>query len=98
MIPGIPLTDTIKRIEGGLVVDTVDRSGLVAVQTPQAFRTSVRVEAHNESLTDDATDDAALVGRFGGSVRVVPGETTNMKITYPDDLVLAESLLRWFSR
>ncbi|GMQ98158.1 MAG: hypothetical protein BMS9Abin17_0664 [Acidimicrobiia bacterium] len=94
VIPGIPLTDTIKSVEGGLVVATVDRSGLEAVQTPQAFRTSVLLRAHNEAVNDDATDDATLVERFGGSVRVVTGDLTNIKITYPVDLALAESLLR----
>jgi len=94
VIPGIPLTDTIKSVDGGLVVDTVDRTGLVAVQTPQAFRRSILIRAHNEATDDDATDDATLVERIGGSVRVVTGETTNIKITYPDDLALAESLLR----
>ena len=94
VIPGIPLSDTIKSVAGDLVVDTVDRSGLVAVQTPQAFKTSILAKAHNEVANDDATDDATLVERIGGSVRVVTGETTNIKITYPDDLALAESLLR----
>jgi len=93
VIPGIPLADTIKSVEGGFVVATVDRTGLEAVQTPQAFRTSVLVRAHNEAANDDATDDATLVERIGGSVRVVTGDPMNIKITYPADLTLAESLL-----
>lgn len=94
VIPGIPLTDTIKSVEGGLVVATVDRIGLEAVQTPQAFRTSVLVRSHTEAVNDDATDDATLVERFGGSVKVVTGDPMNIKITYPADLALAESLLQ----
>ena len=90
-VPGLPVTDTIKRVEGDRVVDTVDRSALVAVQTPQAFRAEVFRRAHASGA--DATDDAALVESVGGTVVVVPGEATNLKITGARDLVVAAALL-----
>jgi 2-C-methyl-D-erythritol 4-phosphate cytidylyltransferase len=90
-VPGLPVADTLKRVASGRVVDTVDRGELVAVQTPQAFRASVLRAAHAGS--DDATDDAALVEAVGGRVVVVPGEPRNLKITTPDDLLVAAALL-----
>jgi 2-C-methyl-D-erythritol 4-phosphate cytidylyltransferase len=90
-VPGLLVADTLKRVANERVVETVDRGELVAVQTPQAFRASVLRAAHAGS--DDATDDAALVEVVGGSVVVVPGEPRNLKITTPDDLVVAAALL-----
>jgi 2-C-methyl-D-erythritol 4-phosphate cytidylyltransferase len=85
-VPGLPVADTIKVIDdASVVVDTPDRSTLVAVQTPQAFRASVLRKAHE--LGGDATDDAGLVEALGGRVVVVPGDPRNRKITVPDDLV-----------
>ena len=87
-VPGIAVTDTIKRIgAGNVVVDTPPRESLVAVQTPQAFRASVLRAAHAGG--GEATDDAALVESCGGKVVVVAGEQTNRKITSLDDLVWA---------
>lgn len=86
-IPGVPVTDTIKRVADASVVDTIARDDLVAVQTPQAFRAGVLRLAHRQG--GDATDDAALVEQMGGSVVVVPGEPHNIKITHPQDLVVA---------
>lgn len=91
VIPAVPVTDTIKVVEGGVVTETLDRSRLVAVQTPQAFRAEILRRAHEGE--HDATDDAALVESLGGRVVVVPGEAANLKITEPDDLVTAERLL-----
>ena len=71
--------------------ETPDRSTLVAVQTPQAFRADILREAHETSA--GATDDAALVEAVGGTVVVVDGEPTNMKITGPNDLAIAAILL-----
>jgi len=73
------------------VVETLDRAELVAVQTPQAFRADVLRAAHTGG--PDATDDAALVEATGGTVVVVPGESTNLKITEPHDLVVLDALL-----
>ncbi len=91
IVPALPVTDTIKRVEGRHVVGTVEREGLVAVQTPQAFRLEVLRAAHAGDA--QATDDAALVERCGGSVGTVEGDAANIKITRPEDVRLAEAWL-----
>lgn len=90
-IPAAPVTDTVKEVgaDGHLV--TLDRSRLVAVQTPQAFRAEVIREVHAGG--GEATDDAALVEAAGGRVELVPGPTDNIKITSPADLLVATALL-----
>ena len=92
-VPGLPVVDTIKRVDcEGVVVETLDRSALVAVQTPQAFAGARLRDAHSSG--DDATDDAALVEAAGGRVVVVAGEVANAKVTEPGDLAAAEAHLR----
>ncbi len=92
-VPGVAVTDTIKRVDGDVVVETLRRDQLVAVQTPQAFRAGILRQAHarhdGRSAEQAATDDAALVEALGGRVVIVPGEPANRKITHPDDLVWA---------
>lgn len=83
-IPGVGVTDTVKIVDNGVVVSTPDRSTLVAVQTPQAFRADALRRAHR--CEPDATDDAALVEQMGGTVVVVDGDPDNRKVTRPDDL------------
>jgi 2-C-methyl-D-erythritol 4-phosphate cytidylyltransferase len=90
-VPGVPVTDTVKIVRGDVVVDTPDRSSLVAVQTPQAFRAAVLRAAHASGA--DATDDASMVERLGGRVVVVTGDPDNRKVTHPDDLVWARSVI-----
>jgi 2-C-methyl-D-erythritol 4-phosphate cytidylyltransferase len=88
-VPGLAITDTVKRIEHRgevtLVRETIPRDELITVQTPQAFRREALARAHERG--DDATDDAALVEAIGGRVVVVSGEPDNIKITGPDDLL-----------
>jgi 2-C-methyl-D-erythritol 4-phosphate cytidylyltransferase len=91
-VPGIPVTDTIKQVRDGAVVETLDRSVLVAVQTPQAFSARALREAHAAGA--DATDDAALVERAGGRVVVVSGSLANRKLTDASDLAALEAALR----
>jgi len=91
-VPGLPLTDTIKRVADGMINGTLERSGLVAVQTPQAFRADILRKAHRE-VTSDVTDDAAMVEAIGGTVVLVEGDPANLKVTFRADLVMAESLL-----
>jgi 2-C-methyl-D-erythritol 4-phosphate cytidylyltransferase len=91
-IPGLAPSDTVKRVDGDVVVETIDRSELVLVQTPQAFRGDVLRAAHVGA--PDATDDAALVERAGGKVVVVAGTPSANKITTPDDLV---NMQRWLA-
>jgi 2-C-methyl-D-erythritol 4-phosphate cytidylyltransferase len=92
-VPVLPVVDTIKEVSvDGLVLGTVDRSTLRAVQTPQGFRRSVLAAAHAAAV-DPLTDDAGLVEKQGVRVHCVPGSEYAFKITRPFDLVLAEHLL-----
>ena len=89
----VPAFDTVKRIgEGGRVVETLDRTELVMVQTPQVFRRDVLERAHTE-VADDVTDDAAMVERIGIEVRTFEGARSNIKVTTPEDLVIASAML-----
>jgi 2-C-methyl-D-erythritol 4-phosphate cytidylyltransferase len=92
-VPGVPVADTVKRVGGGAVIETLDRSELQAVQTPQAFRAEALRRAYAGTADDisAATDCAQLVERSGGRVVVVDGEPANAKITGPDDLARAEA-------
>ncbi len=87
VIPAVPVTDTIKRVAGDTVAETLNRSELAAVQTPQGFETAILREAHERALAEgwEVTDDASMVERLA-EVMVVPGETGNIKITVPEDL------------
>jgi 2-C-methyl-D-erythritol 4-phosphate cytidylyltransferase len=95
VIPGIPVSDTIKVAGEGIVAETLDRTNLWAVQTPQAFRLGLLRRLHDspEEFLRAATDDASLVERDGGRVEIVAGEKTNIKLTSPEDLVFAEAIL-----
>jgi 2-C-methyl-D-erythritol 4-phosphate cytidylyltransferase len=90
-VPGVAISDTVKRIAGDRVLETVPREDLVTVQTPQAFRAPSLRAAHAGGA--DGTDDAALVESKGGTVIVVPGDPINVKVTGPDDVALVEALL-----
>ena len=96
VIAATPVTDTIKQAgDGDRVERTLDRSGLWAVQTPQAFR----AEALREALSDldslsEASDDAMLVERRGGRILIHPTSPDNIKVTTPFDLRVAELILR----
>jgi 2-C-methyl-D-erythritol 4-phosphate cytidylyltransferase len=91
-VPGVPVAETVKQVADDRVVTTLDRSRLVTVQTPQAFRAERLRAAHRAG--DDATDDAGLVEDAGGTVAVVPGDRRNLKLTEPSDLAVLEALLR----
>ena len=95
VIPVLPVTDTIKQVGAdGQVTGTPDRSALVAVQTPQGFRPDVLRRAYDAVPEHEAaTDDAALVERLGIPVDTVVGSPDALKITRPDDLLLAESII-----
>lgn len=95
--PAVPVKDTVKEAENGLVVSTPDRSRLFAIQTPQVFEASlikaalVRAQEENWSLTDDC----ALVERLGMKVSLTRGSYENMKITTPIDVAFGEAILAW---
>ena len=105
-VPGLPLSDTVKETDAaGLVVRTVPRDRLVAVQTPQAFPRAMLETAHRrarggagaggkggEAAAGPATDDAALCERLGHPVRIVAGSARNLKVTTAEDFALAEAI------
>ncbi len=94
-IPGIPVKDTIKNVQGGLVKKTPEREKLQAVQTPQVFDRDLLCGALQKAEYDFAivTDDSSAVERLGMSVKVVDGDERNLKVTTPMDLKFAELLL-----
>jgi 2-C-methyl-D-erythritol 4-phosphate cytidylyltransferase len=96
-ICALPITETVKRVTDDIVQQTVDRSGLWAVQTPQGFRAELLREAHDKARRAGllGTDDAMLVERLGHPVRVVRGLPENIKITTPADLRRARA---WAAR
>jgi 2-C-methyl-D-erythritol 4-phosphate cytidylyltransferase len=89
-IPASPVTDTVKEVGPNGHLVTLDRTRLVAVQTPQAFRAELLRRAHRAGT--DATDDAALVEAAGGRVVLIDGPPDNVKVTSPTDLILAAAL------
>jgi 2-C-methyl-D-erythritol 4-phosphate cytidylyltransferase len=94
LIAAAPMTDTVKRLgEDGIVVETLDRSELVSVQTPQVFRIPNLQAAIAAGDLSAATDDASLVEAVGGSVGVIESPSGNIKVTVPADLELAALLL-----
>ncbi|NLM09477.1 MAG: 2-C-methyl-D-erythritol 4-phosphate cytidylyltransferase [Clostridiaceae bacterium] len=96
---GVPVKDTIKKVNRELKVEhTPDRSALWAIQTPQTFRRSILMEAHNSAANSGfrGTDDSVLAERLGYGVRMVMGSYTNIKITTAEDLVFAENILKNF--
>ena len=93
--PAVPVKDTIKVVQGGIVKETPDRSRLQAVQTPQVFDIQLRRAALKKAADDKAqiTDDCSAVERMGMSVKIVEGDERNIKVTTPMDLKIAQMLL-----
>jgi 2-C-methyl-D-erythritol 4-phosphate cytidylyltransferase len=94
-LPVLPLVDTVKRVRGGRVVETLDRAELGGAQTPQGFQVALLREACEKALRDGValTDESMAVERLGHPVHAVPGSRRNRKITTPDDLAWAESVV-----
>jgi len=91
---GIPINDTVKRVTSEqLVLNTVERTGLWAIQTPQIFRTDLITESHS-FVSDDVTDDSSMVELLGRRVMIFKGSPNNIKVTTIDDLALAEAILK----
>ena len=101
VIPVVPVSESVRRVRGegtdGEMSEPVDRDGLVLVQTPQVFRADILKEAYRQPFRPSFTDDASVVEAAGHTVKLVPGERLNIKVTTPDDLSLADSLVRLFS-
>jgi len=96
VIYAAPVTDTLKRAAAdGVVQETVSRENLYRVQTPQVFRKDWLQKAHEHAKAEGliATDDAALVEAIGGKIKILPGHPWNLKVTFQDDLVIANALL-----
>jgi 2-C-methyl-D-erythritol 4-phosphate cytidylyltransferase len=97
VVVGLPVRDTIKVVgDGRRIQNTPERSSLWEIQTPQVFQTALIVAAHDQAERDgvEATDDAMVVERFGQPVFILDGERTNIKITLPEDIWLAEAMIR----
>jgi 2-C-methyl-D-erythritol 4-phosphate cytidylyltransferase len=95
-VPGLPVTDTLKRVEDSRISETLGRDGLFTVQTPQAFHRD-RLEAAHAAARQSGflgTDDAALLERAGFRISVIPGDPGNIKLTTPKDVELAALLAR----
>lgn len=94
-IVAVPVKDTIKAAQNNIVEKTVERSSLWSVQTPQAFRLSVILDAHKQAHDDHflGTDDSSLVERLGKKVHIVMGDYENIKLTTPEDLIYGEAIL-----
>ncbi|MCF6179768.1 MAG: 2-C-methyl-D-erythritol 4-phosphate cytidylyltransferase [Geopsychrobacter sp.] len=95
-VVGVPVKDTIKEVEQELILGTPERSRLWQVQTPQAFRFAILWQAYQKAAEDNfcGTDDASLVERLGLKVAMLEGDYRNLKITTPEDLLIAEALLK----
>ncbi|HJV16123.1 MAG TPA: 2-C-methyl-D-erythritol 4-phosphate cytidylyltransferase [Bacillales bacterium] len=95
-ILGVPAKDTMKKVSDGMVLETVERSSLWAVQTPQAFRMSILLEANEAAERDKfvGTDDASLVERLSIPIKMVEGDYDNIKLTTKEDLFFAEAILK----
>jgi 2-C-methyl-D-erythritol 4-phosphate cytidylyltransferase len=94
---GVPIKDTIKQVDANkIVLRTLDRSKLWAIQTPQVFPVKILRRAYEVSSKNKmyGTDDASLVERAGGTVRIIMGSYENIKITTPEDLIVAEEILK----
>lgn len=94
-VPVVPVDETLKQVKEDEVVKTIDRAKLRRVQTPQVFVTEVLKEAHTKARADrfEATDDAQLVERYGGRIKVFEGDRANVKVTYEEDLAVVEAIL-----
>jgi 2-C-methyl-D-erythritol 4-phosphate cytidylyltransferase len=92
-IPAVPLTDSVRRLGDGSVSWAEDRASLRAVQTPQIFRADILRTAYDRAAGEDFTDDAAVVESVGYTVMLCEGERRNIKITLPEDILMAETLL-----
>jgi 2-C-methyl-D-erythritol 4-phosphate cytidylyltransferase len=95
VIYGLPIADTLKEANDGVILQTLDRSNLYLVQTPQFYEIQLIKKAYQQAIKDNfyATDDSALVERLGHKVHILPGNKSNIKITNREDLRLVQKLL-----
>ena len=96
-IVAVPMKETVKQVGAdGYILSTIDRSPLWLAQTPQTFRRALLLEAYQKANSQrfEATDEAGIMERFGHKVSIIPGRWDNIKITTPEDLEMAEAILR----
>jgi 2-C-methyl-D-erythritol 4-phosphate cytidylyltransferase len=96
VILGVPLKDTIKEAVDGMITGTLKRASLWAVQTPQVFPYDKILAAYDRAMKEEfySTDDSALVEHLGGKIKIVAGSYSNIKVTTPEDMDIAEALLK----
>jgi len=96
VIPALPIEETLKNVTEDRVVGTLPRAGVWRSQTPQGFDTAILKGAHGRAREDglETTDDAQLIEHYGGEVMIVRGDRRNVKVTYPEDIDLAEAILQ----
>jgi 2-C-methyl-D-erythritol 4-phosphate cytidylyltransferase len=96
VIPVVPATDTLVRVHDSRVQSMVDRTSIAGVQTPQGFRLDLIVRAHREAKARgfESSDDGSLVLALGEPVVTVAGERTNLKVTYKEDIAIAQAILQ----
>ncbi len=85
---GVPAKDTLKRVDGqNMITETVDRENIVQIQTPQCFKKDIIIKAHEKAIEEgfSTTDDCAVVEKYGTKVKVIAGNSLNLKLTTPDD-------------
>lgn len=94
VLAAVPVDETLKRVDDGTVVETVDRSSLWRSQTPACFKTASLREAHRRAHEEGfvGTDESQLIERYGGRIKVVPGTRDNLKVTFPEDFAVAEAM------
>lgn len=100
VVPGIPIKDTLKKVDNDEVVKTIERGGVYAIQTPQGFDREIIIDSYTKAYKDGfyATDDAGVVEYGGYTVRVVEGDAINLKITTKEDIILAGAILQLLER
>ncbi len=97
VIPGLPVKETLKEVDsGGMVISTVDRDRFRSIQTPQAFTSDILKRAYEKAYADNylGTDDASLVERAGGKIKIIEGDPYNIKVTTQEDIELIETFLQ----
>ncbi|MBU1122182.1 MAG: 2-C-methyl-D-erythritol 4-phosphate cytidylyltransferase [Candidatus Omnitrophica bacterium] len=94
VICGVKVPDTVKIVEKGIVKKTVERDNLYLIQTPQGFRRQLILTAYEQFGASNVTDDSSMLESLGYKVEVVKGDELNMKITYPQDIALAEAIIK----
>ncbi len=95
LVVGVPSRDTIKSVSGNIVIETIPRKKLWQIQTPQVFPRKLLIDAYEKARRDNlqATDDAAIMEKYGYKIKVVKGFYNNIKLTTPEDLKLVKTLI-----